>query len=129
MFQENVEEINQAQKETEIEAGDYAAEVVGVNVLAAKEGKSGAFIVKFAVSEGSFEGCEYGFFLTQSAKAAGVRAGFYRAIGYEVPSDGQVDEQEWIGLQAKITIENSGTEPRIKKVAMLPLVGDEDAPF
>jgi hypothetical protein len=129
MFQENYEEIQQCEKQNSIPAGVYPISVTGTSALAAKQGKSGAILVEVAVSSGEFEGCSYTYFLTHSPKAGSVRAAFYKAIGYSVPSDGAVDENDWIGLTASAVIEVNTDGPRVKKLVAAEDASSADAPF
>lgn len=116
MFQENVEDVKRAEQAQQIPSGDYEADITGVSEQKPQGEKKGAWIVTFAIAAGDFEGCEYTNFVTWSSKAAGIRAKFYRAIGYLVPEDGVIDHNDFLGLPALITIENKNGRQDVRNV-------------
>ena len=117
MFKENVEEIQKADHANSIPSAEYEGVITEVRTQKAKEGGFASWVVTLAVEGGEFDGCEYPSWVTHSPKAAGVRAAFYRNIGYVTPEDGNVDENDFIGNRAKMTIENKGNNPRILRLA------------
>lgn len=132
MFQENAEAIAAAEKRQNIPAGDYEAVVKKVIDKPGTNGKSGSFTVVFAVDGGEYDTFEYVFFLTKSPAASGIRAKFYQAIGYVMPADMNIDENEWLGSSAKITIEQDAARgPKVSRVSQSEKkpAGDGDTPF
>lgn len=118
MFQEDVQAIAAAEKASTIPSGEYEALITGVSIQTAREAsRYGSFVVTYAVTEGDFEECEFTQYLTQSPNAAGVRAAFYRNIRYVRPEDGGIDENEWIGKRAKITLKNVDGSVKVARVA------------
>lgn len=117
MFKEDLQAVERAAKKDTIPAGEYEANITKVlPKKAAGEGKAGGFNIIFTVNEGEYEGCEYLFFLTKSAAAAGVRAGFYRNVGYVMPEDGNVDENGWLGLPGRLVIAPGPQGPKVMRV-------------
>ncbi len=116
MFQENLEDVKRADLADSITVGDYEADITGVSEQKPEGDKKGAWIVTFAITAGEFEGCEYTNFVTWSSKAAGIRAKFYRGIGYVLPEDGVIDHNDFLGQPALITIGVKGGKKVITNV-------------
>ena len=117
MFQEDAAALAAAEKASTIESGDQEAVITGVSVQQGRDGKAGSFVITWAIVDGDFEGCEYRQYLTLSAAAAGVRAAFYRNIGYVRPEDGAVDENDFIGKYGKINLTNNDGSVKVNRVA------------
>lgn len=128
MFQENVEEINREQVAQSIPTGDYEVDVVGVSEMKAKDAtKFGSWIVKLSVVGGEFDGCQYDYWVTWSPKAAGIRAKFYRAIGFVVPGDGNIDHNDFIGRPGLMTITNAAGNLRVTNLQRSARTEDDAA--
>jgi hypothetical protein len=119
MFQEDAQALAAAEKASEIQSGDYEAIITGATVQQPRQGQAGAgsFVITWAIAEGDFEGCEYKQYLTLSPNAAGVRAAFYRNIGYVRPEDGAVDENDFIGKAGKVNLVNNDGSVKVNRVA------------
>jgi hypothetical protein len=105
MFQEDAQALAAAEKAASIESGKYEAVITGATIQKSRDGQGfGSFIITHTLVDGEFEGCDYTQFLTHSPKAAGVRAQFYRNIGYVRPTDGTIDENDFIGHNCLITL-------------------------
>ena len=127
MFQEDPQALAAAEKASTIESGDYEAVITGVTVQQGRDGKAGSFVITWAIVDGEFEGCEYRQYLTLSAAAAGVRAAFYRNIGYVRPEDGAVDENDFIGKYGKPNLSNNDGSVKVNRVAKSSRQADEAA--
>lgn len=116
MFKEDTQALAASERAATIASGDYEVVIVGVNQQKAKPGGYGSFVITFAIADGDYEGVEYPWWLTQSPNAVGMRASFYRNIGYVRPEDGCVDENDFVGQPAKITLVNNDGQVKVMRV-------------
>lgn len=126
MFQEDAQALAAAEKASSIPSGDYEAMVTSATLQKPREAtKFASFVITWAVAEGEFEESEFTQYLTCSPNAAGVRAAFYRNIGYVRPEDGVIDENEWIGKRGKITLNNLDGSVKVVRVGKSDIASDE----